>query len=128
MTERLELYKCNICGNLVEVILSGVGELVCCGESMEKILPHTHESETGEKHIPVVFENEDGCEIRIGATPHPMIKDHYIQFVEIISEDRNRVKLQYLYPDEDPVIKLRNKSSVDMARAYCNIHGLWEKE
>lgn len=127
MTERLELYKCSICGNLVEVILPGAGELVCCGEPMEKLTPHTHESETGEKHIPVFLQkSDDEIEVRVGSTLHPMSKEHYIQFVETVAEDKSCAVLKYFEPGNEPVMKLGDAASIHSAFAYCNIHGLWK--
>ena len=126
MSEKLDLYKCNVCGNLVEVVLPGVGELVCCGEPMEFLEAKTNDSEFGEKHVPVFEETDDnGMEIKIGAQPHPMEKEHYIQFIETISEDKNCVQRKYLYPEQAPLMQIKDKNHVKSARDYCNIHGLW---
>ncbi len=126
MTQKLDLYKCNICGNLVEVVLPGVGELVCCGEPMEYLEPTTQDSEYGEKHVPVLTETEDnGIQVKIGAQPHPMVNEHYIQFIETVSEDKNRISRQYLYPEQAPEMKVSDKNSVKAAIDYCNVHGLW---
>lgn len=127
MAERLDLYKCNICGNLVEVVLPGVGELVCCGEPMELLEAKTQDSEFGEKHVPVFVEAEgNGVLIKIGQQPHPMVNEHYIQFIETVSEDKNCVQRKYLYPEQLPEMKVMDKNSVKTACDYCNIHGLWE--
>lgn len=129
MTERLDLYKCNVCGNLVEVILAGAGELVCCGQPMELLQPHTSEPEVGEKHIPVfTITDNDGLEIRVGATLHPMTEEHYIQFIETISNDKNHIELQYFAPSGQPIMLLQDRLGAKKARAFCNIHGLWEDE
>ncbi|MBE7712942.1 MAG: desulfoferrodoxin FeS4 iron-binding domain-containing protein [Cyanobacteria bacterium SIG26] len=127
MTERLDLYKCNVCGNLVEVILPGVGELVCCGQQMELLQAHTNDSEHAEKHVPVfVTTDENGEQVRIGSTLHPMSDEHYIQFIETISDGKNHVDLQYYSPQDLPIMLLKDKLGIEKARAYCNIHGLWE--
>lgn len=128
MTERLDLYKCNVCGNLVEVILPGVGELVCCGEPMEYLDAKKQDSEFGEKHVPVFAATDnDGKEVRVGAELHPMLNEHYIQFVEVISKDKNCVGLHYFHPGEEPVMPIKgNALDIEKARAFCNIHGLWE--
>ena len=129
MTERLELYKCNICGNLIEVILPGVGELVCCGEPMEYLEAKKQDSEFGEKHVPVFSKTDDkGEEVRVGAQLHPMTKEHYIQFIETISEGKNRAELQYFSPEDEPIMLLKDKLGINSARAFCNIHGLWSGE
>lgn len=128
MSEKLGLYKCEVCGNLVQVILAGVGELVCCGEPMTLLKPHYNDNqETSEKHVPVfVDKNDEGEEIRIGSTLHPTEHDHYIQFIEVISEDNKSLKLKYLTPGEAPIMELKEKATNEKAKAYCNIHGLWE--
>jgi len=129
MTERLELYKCNVCGNLVEVILPGIGELVCCGEPMEYLDAKSQDSEFGEKHVPVFVETDnDGYEVRVGATLHPMTDEHYIQFIETISDGKNHTELQYYTPQDIPIMVLKDKFGIEKARTFCNIHGLWESE
>ena len=125
--ERLDLYKCDICGNLVEIILSGGGELVCCGEPMHKLEAKSKEDAMLEKHIPVFIKREDGSdEVRVGEVLHPMINEHYIMFIETISEDRNHVQLQYLHPGNEPKMLLEKKLGKTLAREFCNLHGLWE--
>ena len=127
MTERLDFYKCNLCGNLVEIVLSGVGELVCCGKPMEYLEAKTEDSEYAEKHVPV-FTNtdEDGVEIRVGSQLHPMLEEHYIQFIETVSDDKKKVCRQYFTPQDTPIMVLKEKMGIQKAREFCNIHGLWE--
>ncbi len=126
MTEKLELYKCEICGNIVEVIISGAGELVCCGQPMNLLTAHTEEEMKGEAHLPVKFINEEGKEeIRVGMKPHPMIPEHYIQFIETISEDGKTSVLHYLEPGEEPKVLVKEELGNYIARENCNIHGLW---
>ena len=127
MTERLDLYKCNICGNLVEVVISGVGELVCCGEPMEYLEVKTEDSEFGEKHVPVFSAlDNDGLEVRIGSELHPMMNEHYIQYIETISDGKNKIVRQYFTPQDLPIMLLKDKFGIKKAREFCNIHGLWE--
>ncbi len=128
MTQRLELYKCNVCGNIVEVVVSGAGELVCCSQPMEKIKSHKIEDESNEKHLPCFSCNENGQEIRVGSVLHPMESEHYIQFVEAISADKSFVQTKYFNPGEMPVAVFKDSDSVEQARAYCNLHGLWVNE
>ncbi len=127
MTKKSELYKCNICGNLVEVIKSGEGELVCCGEAMELIKPQIHEDEKYEHHIPVIIEHEDCNEIQVGKKPHPMENEHYIEFVEVYTKDNKKILRHYFNPKEEPSIKIPKGFDIGKAIAMCNIHGLWEK-
>lgn len=125
--ERLDLFRCEICGNLVEVILSGGGELVCCGQPMLKLDAKNREDAMLEKHIPIFVKNQDnGVEIRVGEILHPMVDEHYIMFIETISEDKNHVQLQYLHPGNEPKMLLKEKLGKTLAREFCNLHGLWE--
>jgi superoxide reductase len=127
MTERLDLYKCNLCGNLVEVVLSGDGELVCCGKSMEYLEAKTNDSDYAEKHVPVFSDTvDDGVEIRVGLQLHPMLEEHYIQFIETISDVKNKLCRQYFTPQDPPIMVLKEKMGIQKAREFCNIHGLWE--
>lgn len=128
MTEKLEMYRCEICGNFVQVILNGDGELVCCGQPMQKLEAKNQEEAMMEKHIPVFVEQDGGQEIRVGEVLHPMLPEHYIMFIESISEDKNNVQLKYLHPGEDPRMFLKEKSGKTLAKEFCNIHGLWEAQ
>ncbi|MBO5384848.1 desulfoferrodoxin FeS4 iron-binding domain-containing protein [bacterium] len=127
MTERLDLYKCNVCGNLIEVVLSGVGELVCCGKPMEYLEPKTQDSELGEKHVPVfVATDNQGLEVRVGSSLHPMVEEHYIQFIETISDSKNKITRQYFSPQDSPIMVLKEKFGLEKALEFCNVHGLWK--
>lgn len=127
--EKLDLYRCEICGNLVEVILVGGGELVCCGQPMHKLDPQNKEEAMMEKHIPVFIKHEDGGgEVRVGEVLHPMNDDHYITFIETISEDKNHVELQFFHPGDQPIKQVKQLLGKTLAREFCNIHGLWEGE
>lgn len=129
MTEILEMYKCEICGNLVEVVLAGEGELVCCGEPMKKLEVQTKSQEMAvEKHVPIVEKTEEGVTIKVGSTAHPMENEHYIMFIEANSADKRYVKRKYLYPNEEPVLNLKCSCDKVIARELCNIHGLWTSE
>ena len=124
MSVKLGIYRCKICGNIVQVIINGEGELICCGEEMELLSPYSHDGGI-EKHVPVIHKNIDGTStIKVGSVPHPMISEHHIMFIETLSEDRNRVYFEYLYPGMSPEITV----SGDFVKAYeyCNVHGLWE--
>ncbi len=127
--ERLDLYRCEICGNLVQVILAGGGELVCCGQPMQKLDGKNREEAMLEKHIPVFIKNEDsGYEVRVGEVLHPMNDDHYIMFIETISEDKNNLQLQYLHPGQEAKMHIEKLLGKTVAKEYCNLHGLWEGE
>ena len=122
MTERLELHKCEVCGNTVQVILEGFGQLTCCGQPMLKMLPKTNDENFAEKHVPVFNETEAGLEIKVGSIPHPMENEHYIMFMEAISKDKNSMLLQYLYPNDEPKTVIRDIQEDENALEICNIH------
>ena len=124
--DRLDIYKCNICGNIVEVMVSGGGELICCGENMQKLEPQSKEDSMMEKHVPILFENNDGTEIRVGEVLHPMLPEHYIMFIQAISKDRNFISTKFLSSSDEPKMILNEVLTDVIAREYCNIHGLWE--
>lgn len=127
--ERLDLYKCEICGNMVQLILTGEGELVCCGQPMKKLEARTNEEAMMEKHVPVYSKRDDGCEeIRVGEVLHPMLPEHYIMFIQRISKDKNHAQLQFLHPGEEPKMLFNEKFENETAREYCSIHGLWQSE
>ncbi|MBD5401190.1 desulfoferrodoxin FeS4 iron-binding domain-containing protein [bacterium] len=129
MTERLQFYKCKVCGNLVQVILSGEGELVCCGQPMTLVEAHKNDEEMNEKHVPVFsVTDKNGAEIQVGSVMHPSTNEHYIQFIETISHDKKSVNLQYFEPYDEPIMLLKDKIGVYNAKAFCNLHGLWEGE
>jgi len=125
--EKLDLYRCEVCGNIIQVIMSGDGELVCCGQPMKKLEGKKQEDAMMEKHVPVFVKLDNGSEeVRVGEVLHPMIPEHYIVFIEAISEDRNRAQIQFLHPGEEPKMILKENFGDAMAREYCNIHGLWQ--
>lgn len=127
MTQLNEIYKCKICGNIVEVVHAGKGELVCCGEPMQRQLPGTVEAAT-EKHIPVIEKVEGGYKVKVGEVPHPMLDVHWIEWIELIGEGCGRVQRQYLKPGDAPEATFHCGAEKVLAREYCNLHGLWEKE
>lgn len=120
---RLEIYKCGVCGNMVEVLHVGGGELVCCNQPMILQVENTTDA-AKEKHVPVVEKTTDGYKVKIGSVAHPMEEKHYIEWVQIIAGDKSY--REFLKPGVAPeaVFKLANGSIT--AREYCNIHGLWK--
>ncbi|MGD9141732.1 MAG: desulfoferrodoxin [bacterium] len=122
MTERLQVYKCEICGNIVEVIHGGQGELVCCGKPM-KLLKEQRADSAKEKHVPVVEAAADGVTVKVGSIPHPMETEHYIEWVQIMSGD-NAYRI-FLKPGGAPEGTFKVLKGDLSAREYCNVHGLW---
>lgn len=125
MAKIREIYKCNICGNIVEVLHGGAGELVCCGEPMELQKEKTDDSAT-EKHVPYIEETEDGVIVKIGENEnHPMTEKHYIEWIQIIADGGSHRKFLQLGDKPKAVFEI-DVDAVEMAREYCNIHGLWK--
>lgn len=125
MAERHEVYKCGICGNIIEVLHGGKGQLYCCGQPM-KLLEVKKEEQGYEKHLPVIEKKEGKVIVKVGSVDHPMEEEHYIEMIEIITPD-DKVLRKYLKPGDEPVAEF-NVEKVKMAREYCTIHGLWAKE
>ncbi len=121
--DRLEVYKCSVCGNMVEVVHVGGGELVCCGKPMILQVANTVDA-SKEKHVPVIEINDKGVLVKIGAVPHPMEDKHYIEWIEVIA-DGNAERI-FLKPGDKPEVSFRCKPKQITARAYCNLHGLWQ--
>jgi superoxide reductase len=123
MPERLEVYKCELCGNIVEVIHEGSGDLVCCGEPMKLFKENTVDA-AKEKHVPVVEKTADGYKVTVGSVPHPMEEKHYIEWVELVVD--GQAYRQFLKPGEKPEATFCIKAEKVVAREYCNLHGLWK--
>ncbi len=123
MTIKNQIYRCPVCGNIVEVIHAGGGELVCCGQPMELLQGKTED--TGyEKHLPVIEKSENKITVKIGSIPHPMEEAHYIELIEIIADDK--VYKKFLKPGDTPEAVFEISADNITARAYCNVHGLWQ--
>ena len=122
MTELKQVYKCSICGNIVEVLHTGIGELVCCGEPME-LLKEKAEDVGQEKHIPVIEKTETGIKVKVGSIPHPMEEKHYIEWIEVTADGVTYRK--FLKPGDKPEAEFEIKAGKIEAREYCSIHGLW---
>jgi len=123
--EKNEVYKCSVCGNIVEVLIVGGGELVCCQKPMELQEAKT-EDQGQEKHVPVIEKTETGIKVKVGEVPHPMEEEHYIQFIEIIAN--GKIYRQELQPGQAPEAEFKIKAENIIAREYCNIHGLWQNK
>ena len=122
MTVKLQIYKCNICGNLVQVLQEGDGNLICCGEEMKLMGIQYDTSEVGEKHTPKV-ELKDGKKF-VNVIGHPMTDEHYIQFIETFSRDKNELHLKFFKPNEVPEMESKLDGEFNSIE-YCNIHHLW---
>ncbi len=123
MTQINQTYKCNICGNIVQVLHAGAGELVCCNEPM-KLQTEKTKDEGLEKHVPVLEKTDNGVKVKVGSTKHPMEEKHYIEWIEVIVNGKSY--RQFLKPGEKPEAEFCVKGENIIAREYCNIHGLWK--
>ena len=123
MAEKLEVYKCEACGNIVEVVHGGQGELVCCGEPMKLMKENTVDA-AKEKHVPVTEKTAGGVKVKLGDVAHPMEEKHYIEWIEIIAD--GKAYRQFLNPGEAPEATFNVEADQVTARGYCNLHGLWK--
>lgn len=122
MAKRLEVYKCSICGNIVEVLHEGGGELVCCGKPMDLMVENTVDA-AKEKHVPVIEEGAGSIKVTVGSVAHPMEDKHYIQWIEIIAD--GKVYREFLNPGDAPEATFNIDADQVTAREYCSLHGLW---
>jgi len=123
MTKRSQIYKCEICGNIVEVLHDGVGQLVCCGQPMKLMEENTVDA-AKEKHVPVIEKSADGYKVAVGSVPHPMEEKHYIEWIELMAD--GQAYRQFLKPGSKPEAFFKIGAKTVTAREYCNIHGLWK--
>ena len=123
MTEKLQVYKCEVCGNIVEMLHAGAGEMVCCGQPMKLFTENTVDA-AKEKHIPVIEMTAAGIKVTVGSVPHPMEQTHYIEWIEVIADGKAYRK--FLNPGEAPEATFELKAEKVTAREYCNLHGLWK--
>jgi superoxide reductase len=124
MVEQKQVYKCNACGNMVEVLHAGGGELICCGEPMQLLIEKTKDAGL-EKHVPVMESTATGVKVKVGSVPHPMEEKHYIEWIELIADDR--VHRKYLKPGDKPEAEFWKPTSGKIeTREYCTVHGLWK--
>jgi superoxide reductase len=123
MAEKLQVYKCEICGNIVEVLHGGGGELVCCGQPMKQAIENTVDA-AKEKHVPVIEKVPGGFKVKIGSVAHPMEEKHFIEWIELIAD--GKAFRQFLSPGMVPQATFMLNATTVTAREYCNIHGLWK--
>ena len=125
MTEKMQVYKCELCGNIVEILHGGAAPLVCCGKDMKRMTENTVDA-AKEKHVPVIEKTEKGVKVKVGAVAHPMEEKHCIEWIELIAD--GKIFLEYLKPGMAPeaVFCLCFTPKTLVAREYCNLHGLWK--
>jgi len=123
MARKLEIYKCASCGNIVELLYNGGGQLVCCGRPMKNLAAKTTDEGT-EKHLPVIEKADGRIKVKVGSVAHPMEQEHYIQWIELLAD--GKAYRQFLNPGDAPEAIFNIEAESISAREYCNVHGLWE--
>lgn len=123
MAKRSEVYKCDQCGNIVQVLVGGDGELVCCGQPMKKLAENTVDA-TKEKHVPVIEKMDGGYKVKVGSVAHPMEEKHWIQWIELVADGKSY--FQFLDAGKRPEAVFKIDAASVSAREYCNLHGLWK--
>ena len=123
----MDIYRCELCGNIVEMVHAGGGTLVCCGQNMVKLEAKTADSST-EKHVPLVAREDKGYRVTVGSTLHPMTDEHWIQWIELSVD--GKIMRQKLNPGDKPeaFFCVCEEGKDVFAREYCNVHGLWKGE
>jgi superoxide reductase len=124
MAMKLQVFKCNVCGHMVEVIHEGAGTLTCCNQPMQLMEENTVDAAL-EKHVPVIEETAGGFLVKVGSVAHPMQDEHYIEWIELLAD--GKAYRQFLAPGEKPEALFTIKAKDVSAREYCNLHGLWKK-
>ena len=122
-TKKLEVYKCDVCGNMVEMIHEGMGELVCCGQPMTRQNENTVDA-AKEKHVPVIEKTDSGYTVKVGSAAHPMEEKHHIEWIELVAD--GVAYRHFLNPGEAPEATFCIEAAQITAREYCNLHGLWK--
>lgn len=124
MAKQLEVYKCEMCSNIIEVMQGGDGELVCCGKPMKLMKEGTTDG-AAEKHVPVIEKTANGYKVKVGSVPHPMEAKHWIQWVELVADGVSYTR--FLNPGDTPEAEFCITDAKNVvAREYCNLHGHWK--
>lgn len=125
MTQLNQVYKCMVCGNIVEILHEGMGELVCCAQPMALMQANTEDA-AQEKHVPVIEKTETGVLVKVGEVPHPMEDAHFIEWIEVLAD--GKVFRKNLKPTDSPEVYFEISAESFEVRAYCNLHGLWKSQ
>ncbi|MHC4743444.1 MAG: desulfoferrodoxin [Planctomycetota bacterium] len=123
MAEKLEIYKCSACGNIVEVLHARKGLLVCCDRPMERLVAQTADAAT-EKHVPVIEKIEGGIKVKVGSVPHPMTDEHYIEWIAV--DMGGKICRRFLKPGDEPEATFNIDADSVTATEHCTVHGLWK--
>lgn len=122
-TKKLQVYRCNVCGNMVEVVHAAGGQLVCCGQPMELLSENTTDAAT-EKHVPVIEKADGGITVTVGSVRHPMEEKHFVEWIEVLAD--GKAYRQFLKPGDAPTAFFPVTGADLTVREFCNLHGLWK--
>ncbi len=132
MSIKFGIYKCKVCGNITQILISGEGKLICCGEEMEFLEAQHQENELGEKHVPEFETVHEGCESGVcsenkyvSVRKHPMTAEHYIQFIEVYDKEKTELRIKFFEPNEIAQYNITDFDGELKTQELCNIHGLW---
>ncbi|HIJ65303.1 MAG TPA: desulfoferrodoxin [Candidatus Hydrogenedentes bacterium] len=125
MAQRLQLYRCEVCGHIIMVFGKGAGTLTCCDQAMTLCEENTTDA-AKEKHVPVIEKTDEGHKVRVGSVPHPMEDAHHIQWIEVVGGDI--LCCRFLKPGQAPEAEFKGEAGPVYAREYCNLHGYWKGE
>ena len=126
--KNIKTYKCSICGNIVSLNHESAGKLSCCGKSMDLLEINYNEGGSGEKHVPVIEKiAENKYKITVGSVLHPMTEEHYIEYVDIFTDDNEKMSV-FLNKNEKPEVIIETNKKIVLVCAYCNLHDLWGKK
>jgi len=127
MASKLQVYRCEVCGHIIEVLHSGAGTLTCCDQPMKQLKENTTDA-AKEKHVPVIEKTATGYKVKVGSVAHPMLPEHYIEWIELVADGaESKVYRQFLKPGQAPEAEFQVSAAEVSAREYCNLHGLWKK-
>jgi len=122
-SDKMQIYKCSVCGHIVEIVHSGVGTLVCCNKPMDLLVENSVDA-AREKHVPVIEKIDGGVKVKVGSAPHPMLAEHFIEWIEIVADGAACRK--FLNPGDAPEAVFMVEAEDIRAREHCNLHGLWK--
>lgn len=125
MAKKLQVFKCNVCGNMVEGIHEGAGTLTCCNQPMQVLDENTTDA-AQEKHVPVIVKKDGGFLVTVGSVAHPMVDDHWIEWIELLAD--GKAYRQFLNPGDKPEAFFCIEAKAVSAREFCNLHGLWKAD
>ncbi len=123
MIKRFDVFRCEVCGNIVELVYAGGGQLVCCEKPMIQMEEKTRD-DGKEKHVPVIVKTQTGVKVKVGGVPHPMEEKHFILCIELIVD--GRICRKFLAPGDAPEAEFEISGDNLIAREYCTVHGLWK--